>query len=343
MGEKIRAVGFQEALPISDPQSLFDFEMEKPQAKEHDLLVKIQAVSVNPIDTAVRRNTKGQLAQPKILGWDAIGLVEAVGEKVSLFKPGDQVFYAGDFNRNGSNAQYQLIDERLVGHAPKRLTLAQAAAMPLTSLTAWEALFEKLQLSFDDKQKNADQTLLIINGAGGVGSISIQLAKLAGLKVIATASRPETSEWAKSFGADLILNHRQNLTEQLHQAGYKYVDQILGLNDIDGHWQQMAEMIKPNGRIASITANHQPLDLSLIKSKSVTFSWEWMYTKSYYQLPEMITQHQILEKVSALLDKGILKSTLKQTMIGLNAATLRRAQQQIETNQMIGKLVVVNN
>lgn len=343
MSETIKAVGFQEALPISDPQSLFDFTMKKPQAKEHDLLVKIQAVSVNPIDTAVRRNTKGKLAQPKILGWDAIGLVESIGEKVFLFKPGDQVFFAGDFNRNGSNAQYQLVDERLVGHAPKRLTLAQAAAMPLTSLTAWEALFEKLQLSLDDKPKNETQTLLIINGAGGVGSIAIQLAKLAGLKVIATASRPETADWAKSFGADLILNHRQNLTVQLHQAGFKYVDLILGLNDIDGHWQEMAEMIKPNGRIASITANHQPLDLSLIKSKSVTFSWEWMYTKSYYQLPEMITQHQILEKVSALLDKGILKSTLRQTMIGLNAATLRKAQQQIETNRTIGKLVVVNN
>mgnify|MGYP001398517850 CR=1 FL=1 len=343
MSETIRAVGFQEALPISDPQSLFDFTMEKPQVKGHDLLVKIQAVSVNPIDTAVRRNTKSKLAQPKILGWDAIGLVETVGEKVSLFKPGDQVFYAGDFKRNGSNAQYQLVDERLVGHAPKRLTIAQAAAMPLTSLTAWEALFEKLQLSFDDKQKNATQTLLIINGAGGVGSIAIQLAKLAGLKVIATASRPETVDWAKSLGADLILNHRQNLTEQLHQVGFKDVDLILDLNDIDGHWQEMAEMIKPNGRIASITANHQPLDLSLIKSKSVTFSWEWMYTKSYYQLPEMITQHQILEKISALLDKGILKSTLRQTMIGLNAATLRKAQQQIETNRTIGKLVVVNN
>lgn len=340
MVEKMKAVGFQTALPISDPKSLFDFETTKPQATGHDLLIKIQAISVNPIDTAIRRSTSGKLREPKILGWDALGMVEAVGRQVSLFKPGDQVFYAGDVRRAGSNAEYQLVDERIVGPAPQKLTIAQAAAMPLTALTAWESLFEKLQLNLTASSKNARQTLLIINGAGGVGSIAIQLAKLAGLRVIATASRPATIAWVKDLGADAVLNHRQPLIPQLRKSGAQYVDLILGLNDLDGHWAEMAEMIKPNGHIVSITANHQPLDLSLIKAKSATFSWEWMYTKSYYQLPTMITQHQILKKVSQLLDEGALRSTLRETMQQINAATLRKAHQQIETNHSIGKLVI---
>lgn len=334
----MKAIGAKTQQSGSNQSNLVDFEIKKPQAKGHDLLVKIAAVSVNPIDIAVRKQLKADLPQPKILGWDAWGIVEEIGSAVELFQPGDRVFYAGDYRRSGSNADYQLVDERLVAHAPKKLSIAQAVAMPLTSLTAWEALFEKMGLSPEKKYSN--QTILIINGAGGVGSIAIQLAKMVGLQVIATASRSETKNWAQKMGADIILNHRRSLPEQLFNNGQKSVDFILGLSDIDGHWGEIAEMIKPEGRIVSITGNRHPLDLGLLKSKSVTFAWEWMYTKSFYQLPTMITQHQILEKVSQLLDQGILHSTLKQTLHSLNADVLEQAHQMIASNRSIGKIVI---
>ncbi|MFT8457706.1 MAG: zinc-binding alcohol dehydrogenase family protein [Liquorilactobacillus ghanensis] len=338
----MNAVGVQvnSSNPVDVQPNLVDFQTEKPVATGHDLLVKIMAVSVNPIDVAVRKQVSKSSPQPKILGWDALGTVESVGSDVSLFQPGDRVFYAGDYRRAGSDAAYQLVDERLVGHAPQKLTVSQAAAMPLTALTAWEALFEKLALS--PKNNEPGQTILIINGAGGVGSIAIQLAKMAGLRVIATASRPETKAWVKKMGADLILNHRQSLPQQLRATGQQDVDYILGLNDIDGHWKEMAELIKPNGRIVSITGNQHPLDLGLLKPKSVTFAWEWMYTKSFYQLPTMITQHDTLEKISQLLDQGILHSTLRQSLEPLNAKVLQQAHKMIESNHTIGKIVICN-
>ncbi|KRL04488.1 zinc-binding alcohol dehydrogenase family protein [Liquorilactobacillus oeni] len=339
MDETMKAIGFLQNLPIADEKSLFEFETKKPKATGHDLLVKIEAIAVNPIDVSIRKSATKKLKNPRIIGWDALGVVEGCGEEATLFKRGERVFYAGAVNRPGCNADYQLVDERLVGHAPQKLSIVQSAAMPLTSLTAWESLFEKLGIN-PDAQINKGKTILIINGAGGVGSIATQLAHWAGLQVIATASRPETVKWTLEHGADEVLNHHKNLTEELRKAGHQSVDYILGLNDIDGHWKEMAEMIKPQGKIVSITGNKQPLDLGLLKPKSATFSWEWMYTKSFYQLSNMITQHETLEKISALLDEGVLKSTVTKVFEPLNAANLRQAHKMIETNRTIGKIVI---
>lgn len=337
----MKAIGFSEHLDIKDPKSLFEFETPKPTPKGHDLLVKVNAVSVNPVDVGVRRSGHGKLSKPKIIGWDACGIVEKVGSQVSLFSPGDRVYYAGSFKRSGSNSEYQLVDERIVGNAPKSLTDAQAAAMPLTSLTAYEALFEQLSLS-QDKTSNEGKTILIINGAGGVGSVATQLASNAGLTVIATASRPESINWVKSHGATDVVNHRKNLVNEVHKLGYKYVDYISELKDIDSHWKEMCELIKPEGAIASITENRRPINLRLLTPKKAIFAWEWMYTKSYYHTPDMQSQHDILNKIATLIDNSELQCTLTQSLSPINADNLREAHNLVENGHMIGKVVVTD-
>lgn len=337
----MKAIGFSEHLDIKDPKSLFEFETPKPTPKGHDLLVKVNAVSVNPVDVGVRRSGHGKLSKPKIIGWDACGIVEKVGSQVSLFSPGDRIYYAGSFKRSGSNSEYQLVDERIVGNAPKSLTDAQAAAMPLTSLTAYEALFEQLSLS-QDKTSNEGKTILIINGAGGVGSVATQLASNAGLTVIATASRPESINWVKSLGAADVVNHRKNLVNEVHKLGYKYVDYILELKDIDSHWKEMCELIKPAGAIASITENRRPINLRLLTPKKAIFAWEWMYTKSYYHTPDMQSQHEILNKIATLIDNSELQCTLTQSLSPINANNLREAHSLVENGHMIGKVVVAD-
>jgi len=335
----MKAIGFTQHLDINDPESLFEFEKPVPSPKGHDLLVKVNAVSVNPVDIGVRRSGRGKLMTPKIIGWDACGVVEKVGTHVSLFKPGDRVFYAGSFKRPGSNSEYQLVDERIVGHAPKTLSDDEAAAMPLTSLTAYEALFEQLSLPTTSSE-NKGKTLLIINGAGGVGSVATQLAANAGLTVIASASRPESIKWVKEHGAKHTVNHRNNLVDEVRKLVYKYVDYILELKDIDSHWKEMCELIKPEGKIASITENRRPINLRLLTPKKAIFAWEWMYTKSYYHTDNMQTQHIILEKIAQLLDEGKLKGTLTQSLSPLNADNLRKAHSLVESGHMIGKVVV---
>ncbi|MCW3764022.1 zinc-binding alcohol dehydrogenase family protein [Weissella confusa] len=337
----MKAIGFSEHLDIKDPKSLFEFETPKPTPKGHDLLVKVNAVSVNPVDVGVRRSGHGKLSKPKIIGWDACGIVEKVGSQVSLFSPGDRVYYAGSFKRSGSNSEYQLVDERIVGNAPKSLTDVQAAAMPLTSLTAYEALFEQLSLS-QDKTSNEGKTILIINGAGGVGSVATQLASNAGLTVIATASRPESINWVKSHGATDVVNHRKNLVNEVHKLGYKYVDYILELKDIDSHWKEMCELIKPEGAIASITENRRPINLRLLTPKKAIFAWEWMYTKSYYHTPDMQSQHEILNKIATLIDNSELQCTLTQSLSPINANNLREAHSLVENGHMIGKVGVTD-
>ena len=336
----MKAIGFINHLPITATNSLYEFETPIPLAKDHDLLIKVNAVSVNPVDIGVRKNGHTTLQHPKIIGWDAVGIIEKIGSKVTLFKPGDKVFYAGSFIRPGSDSQYQLVDERIVGKAPTKLTDAQIAAMPLTSLTAWEALFEQLQI--DSKADNHNKKILIINGSGGVGSVATQLAHWAGLHVIASASRPETVTWVKQLGADQTVNHRKDLITEVRKLGYKYVDYILELNDLDGHWNEMVELIKPNGHIASITENHHPINLKKLTTKRATFAWEWMYSKSYYHTPDMITQHQILNQIANLLDQGIIKSTLTKQLSPITVENLKSAHQLVETNHMIGKVVITN-
>ena len=337
----MKAIGFSEHLDIKDPKSLFEFETPKPTPKGHDLLVKVNAISVNPVDVGVRRSGHGKLSKPKIIGWDACGIVEKVGNNVSLFSPSDRVYYAGSFKRSGSNSEYQLVDERIVGNAPKSLTDAQAAAMPLTSLTAYEALFEQLSLS-QDKKSNEGKTILIINGAGGVGSVATQLASNAGLTVIATASRPKSINWVKSHGAADVVNHRKNLVNEVHKLGYKYIDYILELKDIDSHWKEMCELIKPEGAIASITENRRPINLRLLTPKKAIFAWEWMYTKSYYHTPDMQSQHEILNKIATLIDNSELQCTLTQSLSPINADNLREAHSLVENGHMIGKVVVAD-
>lgn len=334
----MKAIGFRTSLPITDENSFITFETAKPLANGRNLLVKIAAIAVNPVDFKVRQNSAKDkvLETPKIIGWDAVGTVEAIGDQVSLFKVGDEVYYAGDINKDGSNAEYQLIDERIVGKKPKTLSVAEAAAMPLTVLTAWEILFDRLRINEKDKGKS----LLIIGGAGGVGSIAIQLAKkVAGLTVIATASRPETIAWCKAQGADHVVNHK-DLVNEVRGAGFQYVDFILDFVDANFYWDQMAELIKPQGHIASITGSAEPVALNKLKNKSVSFSWELMFTRSNFETEDMIEQHHILNKVADLLDQGILKTTLKETLIGLSATNLKRAHQQLENGSTIGKIVI---
>ncbi|MDR6785624.1 NADPH2:quinone reductase [Pedobacter africanus] len=336
----MKAIGFKTSLPITEKDSFVEFDTPVPHAEGRDLLVKIKAISVNPVDFKIRQNAAKDtvLDTPKVIGWDACGVVEAVGDGVTLFKKGDEVYYAGDINRSGSNAEYQLVDERITGKKPLSLTVAEAAAMPLTVLTAWEILFDRIRIS---PEKDKGKSLLIIGGAGGVGSIAIQLAKkIAGLTVIATASRPESIQWCKEMGADVVVDHR-NLTEAMNAAGFSMVDFILDFVDTSAYWDAMADLIKPQGHIASITGAGTPVALNKLKSKSVSFSWEFMYTRSSFQTDDMQEQHNILNRVADLLDEGILKHTLTTTLNGLTADNLKTAHGLQESGKTIGKTVIL--
>ncbi|WP_341839693.1 zinc-binding alcohol dehydrogenase family protein [Chitinophaga caseinilytica] len=334
----MKAIGFRQSLPITETDSFIEFDTDKPVPSGRQLLVKIAAASVNPVDYKVRRNSaKDQpLPAPKIIGWDAYGVVEAVGDTASLFQPGDAVYYAGDIRKPGSNAEYQLVDERIVGKAPQRLSPAEAAAIPLTALTAWELLFDRMGIGERDKGK----TILIIGGAGGVGSIAIQLAKkIAGLTVIATASRPESAEWCRKMGADVVVDHA-NLVEAVRAAGFQNIDFIVDLVDLIRYWEPMAELIVPQGRIGSISDPAEGVDIRKLKGKSVSFHWELMFTRASFETPDMQAQHEILTKVAALLDEGTLLPTLTETLPGLTAANFKKAHQQLESGRTIGKIVV---
>ncbi|MNE01509.1 Zinc-type alcohol dehydrogenase-like protein [compost metagenome] len=335
----MKAIGFKTSLPIENPESFIEFEAVKPIPGPHDLLVKIDAISVNPVDFKIRQNSAKDtvLETPKIIGWDAVGIVQAVGQDVTLFEVGDLVYYAGDITKQGSNAEYQIIDERIVGRKPKSLSMEESAVIPLTALTAWEILFDRIRISAD---KDKGKSILIIGGAGGVGSIAIQLAKkIAGLTVIATASRPETIAWCKQQGADFVVDHK-DLIASVREAGFEYVDFILDFVDTNAYWDIMVELIKPQGHIASITGSSDPVALNKLKSKSVSFSWELMYTRSMYQTEDMVEQHNILNIVADLLDDGILKTTLNTTLNGLTAENVKKAHELLESGRTIGKIAI---
>lgn len=336
----MKAIGFKQSLPITDKDSFIAFETEKPTATGHDLLVKISAISVNPVDFKIRKTAAKDtvLDTPKIIGWDAVGTVEAVGDKTSKFDVGDEVYYAGDLTRSGSNAAYQLIDERIVGHKPKNLTIAEAAAIPLTGLTAWESIFDRIKIN---PETDKGKTVLILAGAGGVGSIAIQIAKkIAGLTVIATASRPDSIKWCKDLGANYVINHHHLKTE-LDKTGHSQVDYILDFVDLEGYWETAAEIIKPQGHIVSITRSSKPLNLDLLKAKSVSFSWELMYTRSMFTTHDIERQHQILNELAGLLDSGVLKTTLTTTLNGFTVDNLKEAHKMQESGKTIGKTVIV--
>ncbi|MGE5640741.1 MAG: zinc-binding alcohol dehydrogenase family protein [Clostridia bacterium] len=335
----MKAIVRPQPLPIADPGSLVDADLSKPAPAGRDLLVKVEAVSVNPVDTKRRMEVPPPNTPPRVLGWDAAGTVAGVGKDVSLFKEGDRVYYAGDVGRPGSNSEFQLVDERIVGRMPKKLSAAQAAAMPLTSITAWEAFFDRMRIDRHGKDKG--KRLLIIGGAGGVGSVGIQLAKLAGLAVVATASRPETREWVKGLGAQQVIDHRQPLKPQAEAAGFAAFDYIANFSgDLDLHWPAMSELIAPQGYAVAIVGNQKPMALDAFRMKSASFCWEFMFTRPRFETPDMIEQHRLLNEVAELLDAGTLKCTLKETLRPINAANLRQAHARLESGTMIGKLVL---
>ncbi|ATZ68234.1 zinc-binding alcohol dehydrogenase family protein [Acinetobacter haemolyticus] len=333
----MKAVAYQHAGAIASTDSLVSIEIESPVTRGHDLLVRVQAISVNPVDTKIRKNVSPESGQWKILGWDAVGIVEAVGEKVSLFKIGDKVWYAGALNRQGSNSELQLVDERIVGHKPKSLNMIEAAALPLTAITAWEMLFDRLQVPHTAPENT---TILVIGAAGGVGSITIQLLKqLTNLTVIGTASRTETRSWVEQLGADYVLDHRQPLADQIKQLNLTAPKYVFSTTQTDQHLADIAELIAPQGHFGLIDDPEQ-LDIKLFKSKSVSVHWEFMFTRSMYQTEDMIKQSELLNQVSQLVDDGRIKTTVSQVLSPINAENLITAHQQIESGSTKGKIVL---
>ncbi|NEW92080.1 zinc-binding alcohol dehydrogenase family protein [Rhodopseudomonas sp. BR0M22] len=335
----MKAVGYIKSLPIDDPEALLDLELAKPEPGPRDLRVAVKAVSVNPVDTKVRRRAAPPAGDHKILGYDAAGVVEAVGAEVTLFRPGDEVFYAGSIQRPGTNAEFHLVDERIVGRKPKTLGFAEAAALPLTSITAWELLFDRLgarpSKAFDPR------TLLIVGGAGGVGSILIQLARrLTGLSIIATASRPETTKWCLQLGAHAVIDHSQPMKPQVDALKLPPVSLIASLTNTDTHFAQLIDLLAPQGKIGLIDDPVQPINPMLLKPKSASLHWEAMFARSTFETADMIAQHDLLDEVAGLIDSGVLRTTLDQTYGTINAANLRRAHTLIESGKSVGKVVL---
>ncbi|MGD9536039.1 MAG: zinc-binding alcohol dehydrogenase family protein [Alphaproteobacteria bacterium] len=333
----MKAVGHRANLPITDTDALIDFDAPKPVADARDILVKVAAVSVNPVDWKVRTRFPVPEGETRILGWDAAGMVEAVGAEARRFKPGDAVYYAGSIVRPGSDSEYQAVDERIVGHKPKSLSVAEAAALPLTSITAWELLFDRLGVARDGGK---GRSILIVGGAGGVGSILIQLARqLTGLEIIATASRPETAEWCRSLGAHHVIDHAKPLADQLKAIGKPLVDYVAALTATDRHFPALAEAVKPQGRIAVID-DPPSLDVNLLKRKSASLHWEFMFTRPMFETPDIAEQAKLLDEVATLVDAGRLRTTLAERYGTINAANLKRAHAFIESGKARGKVVL---
>ncbi|WP_028741495.1 zinc-binding alcohol dehydrogenase family protein [Rhizobium leguminosarum] len=334
----MRAVAYKTPQPISAETSLIDVELPMPEAGGHDLLVEIKAVSVNPVDVKVRAHSAPPAGELKVLGWDAAGIVKAIGADVTLFGPGDEVFYSGVISRPGSNAEFHLVDERIVGAKPKSLDFAAAAALPLTSITAYEALFDRLKVQ--DAVSGAGRSILIIGGAGGVGSIAIQIARaLTDLTVIATASRPETRDWVKELGAHHVVDHSRPIAPQVAALGIGAPGFIFSTTNTDSHIGDIVEAIAPQGRFALID-DPKTLDIVPFKRKAVSVHWELMFTRPLYGTPDMIEQHKLLNKISELIDAGKIRTTLSEIVGPINAANLKTAHAMVESGRMKGKAVL---
>jgi NADPH2:quinone reductase len=335
----MRAVGLYKYLPIEHPESLLDLEIPKPEPQGRDLLVRVRAVSVNPVDTKVRAPKDKVEPEPKILGWDAAGIVDAVGEGASLFAPGDEVYYAGSISRQGCNAEYHLVDERVVGRKPRNLTFEEAAAMPLTTLTAWEALFDRMDVARSGEHRT--KSLLVIAGAGGVGSVAIQIAKrLTSLRVLATASRSETEAWCYELGADGVINHRQPLKGELQRIGAGEVDYILCAAGTEAYLPRLPDILAPQGKVCFIVGTKEPVNINVFQGKSATICLELMFTRAMFHTPDMQAQHDILNEAARLLEDGTFRHTMTEHYGSLNAESLRRAHATLESGSMIGKLVL---
>ena len=325
----------QPGLPIHDPQSLYDAQLPTPKPGPRDLLVEVRAIAVNPVDTKIRASRGGE--QPQILGWDAVGVVREVGPEVTLFQAGDEVYYAGAIDRPGSYSELHVVDERIVGHKPRSLDNASAAALPLTSITAWELLFDRLGI---EENGGKGQHLLVVGAAGGVGSILVQLAsKLTQLTVIGTASRPETRAWVEALGAHHVIDHSASIPLQLEELKLNPVDYVISLTHTDSYLEQLVEVLRPQGKLALIDDPAQ-LDVMPLKRKSLSLHWELMFTRSLYKTEDMIKQHQLLDRVSRLVDDGVLKTTLGEHYGTINAEHLKRAHAMIESGKARGKIVL---
>ncbi|MFP1961592.1 zinc-binding alcohol dehydrogenase family protein [Lonsdalea quercina] len=325
------------AVDPKQPENFIEITQDIPSPGDHDLLVAVKAVSINPVDTKVHAMLRADgLKTPRILGWDASGVVLKVGSAVAGFQEGDEVWYAGDITRPGSNSTHQLVDSRIVALKPKTLDWAAAAALPLTSLTAWEGLFEHLKI----QDAEAGKTLLIIGGAGGVGSMAISLAALhSKVTIITTASRPDSVEWCKQRGAHHVVNYR-NLVDAVKQQGFEQVDYIFCLNDTDGHWDAIGQLIAPLGQICTIVENARPLDQTQLKLKSAALQWEFMFTRSMYTTPDIGRQGEILQQVARDVDEGKLKGTASQVLNGLTTETLAAAHKTVLEGHTQGKIVI---
>ncbi len=341
----MKAVGFTQAGPIDLPDAFIERELPDPAPSGHDLLVRVRAISVNPVDTKIRGTplrggTTGAAGDNfRIIGWDAVGTVEMTGPDVSLFRPGDRVFYAGSVQRPGSNAELQLVDERIVGPAPASLSDAEAAALPLTAITAWEMLFDRLDVGRPVPHDN--RTILIVGGAGGVGSIATQIAKrVAGMTVIATASRPETVSWAKAMGADHVVDHSKPLAAEVAALGIGAPGFVFSTTQTDQHFAQILELIAPQGRLGVISGIGDTTRPDPLSGKSVTLCYELMFTRSNFQTPDMDEQHKALKKISQLVDAGVLGTTLRTNLGTINTENLRTAHAMLESGRTIGKVVL---
>lgn len=334
----MKAVGYYKSLPVENPESLVDVDVPEPSPKERELLVRVKAVSVNPVDVKSRQR-KADDGKLNIPGWDVSGIVEGSGPDCHHFKEGDEVFYSGNVNAQGCDSELHLVDERIVGKKPKSLSHAEAAAMPLTSITAWEGMFDRMHILMDP-DLNMGKSIIVIGGAGGVGSIATQLAHLAGLRVLATSSRAESTKWILGHGAQYTVDRKRKFKDQLNEIGLEYVDYIFCLNSINEHWNSMAEIVSPLGRICAIVGIMEPLDMMLLWAKSVSFSWEFMSTRPNYRTPDMIYQSEILNRLSELIDEGKVKCTMTKKFPRINAENMRKAHGLIETGNTIGKIVL---
>ncbi len=334
----MKAVGYKKSLPIDAAEALIDFETSKPEPAGRDIRVAVKAISANPVDYKVRKRAEPPQGEYKILGFDAAGIVDAVGPQVTLFKPGDEVFYAGSIQRQGTNSEFHLVDERIVGKKPTTLSFAQAAALPLTSITAWELLFDRLGAV---PGKSVDpRTLLITGGAGGVGSILIQLARrLTGLTVVATATRPESQKWCLELGAHAVIDHGKPIKEQIDALKLPPVALVASLTATDQHYKAIADVMAPQGRFGLID-DPAEFTVGVFKGKAISIHWESMFTRSSFQTPDMIAQHRLLDDVADLIDKGVLRTTLDQIFGTINAANLKRAHALLESGKSRGKIVL---
>lgn len=334
----MKAIAYYTAGAIDRDDALLDVELPRPTPGDRDLLVEVQAVSVNPVDTKIRRNAAPDAGQARVLGFDAVGIVRATGPEARLFKVGDEVWYAGAIDRPGSNSEFQLVDERIVGMKPKTLSASDAAALPLTAITAWELLFDRMQAP-----RNAEMpaSLLVVGAAGGVGSILVQLARqLTGLTVIGTASRPETRDWVAQMGAHHIIDHRQPLAAQIAALPVPPVMYVASLTHTEQHFEQIVELLAPQGKLALIDDPAVPIDVRLLKRKSLSLHWELMFTRSLFKTPDMDAQHRILNEVATLVDQGRIRSTAQKHLGAINASNLKEAHRLIESGSTIGKIVL---